>query len=402
MTAGELARKAGLTTGGVTTVLDRLERAGLARRVEDPADRRRVLVERTPAAERFAADAFGPLVAASQTVMQRYSTEELELILDFLRRSRAVTEAHAVALRAADLAPPQGDVAPGIPRRVPGLDAEAAPTSNLGEAVDRVRMGIVGVGNIADMNVPGYLAHDRCDVVALCDPREEKVRAKAAEWGVPKMYTDLDAFLADDEIDAVEILTPTHMHKDHVIAAARAGKHISCQKPMANSVADAREMMAAVEEAGVTFRVTECACHYGPLVKAKELIAAGRDRDADDGAHQDRRRPDRHRVPERPRDRGLHLALQRAEPGRSSVRRRRPQVRDGAVAVPRGDPQRAGGRAPGPAVLRDPDRGAVGVRPRRPPRHHGGHVRAEHVHAQRGTTAPTSSSRSRAPTASSG
>ncbi len=113
MTAGELARKAGLTTGGVTTVLDRLERAGLARRVEDPADRRRVLVERTPAAERFAADAFGPLVAASQTVMQRYSTEELELILDFLRRSRAVTEAHAVALRAADLAPPQGDVAPG-------------------------------------------------------------------------------------------------------------------------------------------------------------------------------------------------------------------------------------------------------------------------------------------------
>ncbi len=103
---------------------------------------------------------------------------------------------------------------------MPGLDAEAAPRSNLGEAVDRVRMGIVGVGNIADMNVPGYLAHDRCDVVALCDPREEKVRAKAAEWGVPKTYTDLDAFLADDEIDAVEILTPTHMHKDHVIAAA--------------------------------------------------------------------------------------------------------------------------------------------------------------------------------------
>jgi predicted dehydrogenase len=136
-------------------------------------------------------------------------------------------------------------------------------------------MGIVGVGNIADMNVPGYLTHDRCDVVALCDPREEKLQRKAQEWGVPRTYTSLDALLADDEVDAVEILTPTHMHKEHVIAAARAGKHVSCQKPMANSVADAREMMDEVDKSGVVFRVTECACHYGSLVKAKQLIAEG-------------------------------------------------------------------------------------------------------------------------------
>jgi predicted dehydrogenase len=136
-------------------------------------------------------------------------------------------------------------------------------------------MGIVGVGNIADMNVPGYLSHERCDVVALCDPRAEKLQRKAQEWGVPKTYTSLDALLADDEVDAVEILTPTHMHKDHVIAAARAGKHISCQKPMANSVADAREMMDEVDKSGIVFRVTECACHYGSLVKAKQLIAEG-------------------------------------------------------------------------------------------------------------------------------
>ena len=111
-------------------------------------------------------------------------------------------------------------------------------------------MGIVGVGNIAEMNVPGYLEHVRCDVVALCDPRREKVEARAREWGVPKAYTSLDELLADDEVDAVEILTPTHLHKEHVIAAARAGKHISCQKPMANSVADAREMMDEVERGG--------------------------------------------------------------------------------------------------------------------------------------------------------
>jgi predicted dehydrogenase len=141
--------------------------------------------------------------------------------------------------------------------------------------VDRVRLGIIGTGNIAPLNVAGYLAHERCDVVALCDPRREKATRMAELWGVPTVYDSLDAILADDSIDAVEILTPTFMHKEHVIAAARAGKHISVQKPIANSVADAREMIAAVEDAGVVFRVTENAVHYPPLVKARELIADG-------------------------------------------------------------------------------------------------------------------------------
>ena len=141
--------------------------------------------------------------------------------------------------------------------------------------MDRVRLGIVGIGNIAPINAAGYLEHPLCDVVAICEPREEKARRVAAEWGVPKVYTDLDSLLADDEIDAVEILTPTHMHRDHVVAAARAGKHVSCQKPIANSVAEAREMIAACKDAGVVFRVSECALHYPPLEKARELIAAG-------------------------------------------------------------------------------------------------------------------------------
>src|SRR5581483_8605608 len=104
-----------------------------------------------------------------------------------------------------------------------------------------VRLGVVGVGNIAGLNVAGYLEHDRCDVVALCDPREDALQRRSKEWGVDRLYTRLEDLLADDEIYAVEILTPTHLHKEHVIPAARAGKHVSCQKPMANSVADCRE-----------------------------------------------------------------------------------------------------------------------------------------------------------------
>ena len=81
--------------------------------------------------------------------------------------------------------------------------------------------------------------------------------------------------LADDSIDAVEILTPTHLHHDHVIAALEAGKHVSVQKPVANSVDDGLEMEAAAEKAGRTLRISECFVHYPPLELAKKLVADG-------------------------------------------------------------------------------------------------------------------------------
>jgi predicted dehydrogenase len=141
--------------------------------------------------------------------------------------------------------------------------------------MDRVRLGVVGVGNIAPLNVAGYLEDERCDVVAVCDQRAELAERRAREWEVPRVYTRLEDLLDDSEVDAVEILTPTHLHKDHVVAAARAGKHVSCQKPMANSVAEARIMLAAADQAGIVFRVSECFYHYPPLVEAKRLIADG-------------------------------------------------------------------------------------------------------------------------------
>jgi predicted dehydrogenase len=141
--------------------------------------------------------------------------------------------------------------------------------------LERVGLGVVGAGNISQLNVPGYLADDRCDVVAVCDPRIEQARERAAGWGVSQVYATLEELLADPAVDAVEILSPTFLHPDHVIAAAQAGKHISCQKPMANSVADCRRMIAACETAGVTFRVTENCCYYPPLERARELIRDG-------------------------------------------------------------------------------------------------------------------------------
>jgi DNA-binding MarR family transcriptional regulator len=100
VTAGRLATESGLSTGAVTTVLDRLERAGLARRVADPADRRRVLAEITPEAQRLAEEIYAPLASAAATELERYSEAELALLRDFLRRGRALQEDHIERVRA--------------------------------------------------------------------------------------------------------------------------------------------------------------------------------------------------------------------------------------------------------------------------------------------------------------
>src|SRR6185312_13232759 len=134
-----------------------------------------------------------------------------------------------------------GSGAPGSHRRPPsarGPGPDAAMTQG------RVRLGVLGAGNIADLNVAGYLEHPDCDVIAVCDRNGAKAAAAARRWGVPHSTAELSELLAMD-LDAVEILTPTHLHAEHTIAALAAGLHVSVQKPVANSVGESRLMEAA-------------------------------------------------------------------------------------------------------------------------------------------------------------
>jgi DNA-binding MarR family transcriptional regulator len=93
--AGRLAEATGLTTGTITAVIDRLERAGHARRVRDAGDRRRVLVELTPETKRHAASFYAPHAALAERLYRRYTAEQLELLLEFVRRSREFNEQQA-------------------------------------------------------------------------------------------------------------------------------------------------------------------------------------------------------------------------------------------------------------------------------------------------------------------
>jgi DNA-binding MarR family transcriptional regulator len=99
ITAGRLAVEAGLTTGAVTAVIDRLERAGLIRRVRDAEDRRKVWLEVTPSAFEAMGELFAPMLAEANRAMERYSTRELARITDFVQMARELTDAHIDRLR---------------------------------------------------------------------------------------------------------------------------------------------------------------------------------------------------------------------------------------------------------------------------------------------------------------
>jgi DNA-binding MarR family transcriptional regulator len=100
ISAGQLAAEAGLTTGALTAVLDRLERKGYLRRVPDPGDRRRVLIEVTELLDRRAMELWGVLGERGTPILAKFSTAELEAVLRFLRLSTELNEQRAAEIRA--------------------------------------------------------------------------------------------------------------------------------------------------------------------------------------------------------------------------------------------------------------------------------------------------------------
>ena len=99
MTAGRLAELSGLTTAAVTSVLDRLERAGYARRVRDQPDRRQVMVEVTPLLAERATPIWGPLGEEARSTLSRMSAEELRALVDFYRLGIELNERHIERVR---------------------------------------------------------------------------------------------------------------------------------------------------------------------------------------------------------------------------------------------------------------------------------------------------------------
>jgi predicted dehydrogenase len=138
-----------------------------------------------------------------------------------------------------------------------------------------IGVAIVGCGRISDLHQLGYRNREDAQIVAVCDTNRAHAKAKANAWDVEKVYTKFEQVLEDKQVDLVEILTPHHLHCPMAVQAAQAGKHISVQKPMALSAAEADRMIAAANKAGVRLRIYETFVYYPPAVRAREMIDAG-------------------------------------------------------------------------------------------------------------------------------
>jgi UDP-N-acetylglucosamine 3-dehydrogenase len=136
-----------------------------------------------------------------------------------------------------------------------------------------LRIGVLGTGFAGSMHAHSALAIDGAQVVAVAAVPLTDATSLANECGA--RVADAEEICAADDIDLVVVATPTYLHAQHAIAAARAGKHVFCEKPLARTLADAEAMVRAADEARVTLAVGHVVRFFPEYRQAKELLDAG-------------------------------------------------------------------------------------------------------------------------------
>ena len=112
----------------------------------------------------------------------------------------------------------------------------------------KLRIGLVGAGNIAKTHLRAYQNVENAEVVAICDINAEKLAITAAKFGIEKTYTSETEMLANEELDAVDVCVWNCNHAVCSIEALNAGKHVLCEKPMATSAEEAQQMLDAAKK----------------------------------------------------------------------------------------------------------------------------------------------------------
>jgi UDP-N-acetyl-2-amino-2-deoxyglucuronate dehydrogenase len=141
---------------------------------------------------------------------------------------------------------------------------------------DKVAVGIVGAGFIADYHVNGLKTVSGAEIVAIADSMGERAASKAKSHGIPSALDDYRKLLGIKDIDAVVIATPDHTHEEIAIAAAEAGKAILLQKPMAMTVESCRSILAKANASRVDLQVSWMHRYMEEVVYTRELLNEGR------------------------------------------------------------------------------------------------------------------------------
>jgi predicted dehydrogenase len=143
--------------------------------------------------------------------------------------------------------------------------------------VTRLRFGILSTADIARKKViPGMRTADRVEVVAIASRNADVAARVADELAIPRAHGSYEALLADPDVDAIYIPLPNHLHLEWTVAAAEAGKHVLCEKPLALTADDAQRMVDACEASGVRLMEAFMYRLHPTWLAVRELVASGR------------------------------------------------------------------------------------------------------------------------------
>jgi predicted dehydrogenase len=141
----------------------------------------------------------------------------------------------------------------------------------------KIRWGVLGVAKIATVKViPAMQRGQWSEVTAIASRDLDKARAAAAKLGIAKAYGSYEALLDDGDIDAIYNPLPNHLHAPWTIEAAERGKHVLCEKPIALSADEARQLVAARDRTGVKIQEAFMVRTHPQWLTVKELVASGR------------------------------------------------------------------------------------------------------------------------------
>lgn len=136
------------------------------------------------------------------------------------------------------------------------------------------RIGIVGAGNISKLHLDGMKEHpDRAVCVTLCDPNPDNLKARCAEYGIETTFATVEDFAANSGVDAVIVCTPTQSRLEVLEPLMQAGIPILCEKPLAETYAEAKAIVEAAEKYGVPVAVDQNFRRHFTFAMGKDLLA---------------------------------------------------------------------------------------------------------------------------------
>ena len=142
--------------------------------------------------------------------------------------------------------------------------------------MEKTKVAVLGSGFIANIHLESYtrFVHD-AEVVALYGRNKEHAAALAAQYGVAKVYDDIEQLLKECEVDVVDICVPNYRHYEACMKAAEYGKHVICEKPLAMNLEQADEMIEACESRGLKLMYAEELCFAPKYERVRSMVEQG-------------------------------------------------------------------------------------------------------------------------------